>query len=130
MAMPPSDIMFMVISNTCMMRKTEMIQMGMDTEMTAVAPRSRRKTNSTMAASSTPKTMFWTTESTVMLIMSLWSMSSDQSNVGWSAVTSFSASLARSATCKVLVSDCLLTEIVIQGSPPILAMAVCSLGAM
>lgn len=70
-AMPPSDIMFMVISNTCMMRKTEMIQIGMDTEMTAVAPKSRRKKNSTRAARMTPITMFWMTESTVILIISL-----------------------------------------------------------
>ena len=57
-AMPPSDIIFRVMPVTCMMRKTETIQIGIEIEMTAVAPRSRRKANRTMAASRTPKTIF------------------------------------------------------------------------
>ena len=64
MAMPPRLIMLSVMSSICMSKKTEMMHTGMETAMTRVAPPSRRKKSSTMAASSTPSTMFCTALST------------------------------------------------------------------
>ena len=53
MAMPPRLIMLSVMSSICMSKKTEMMHTGMETAMTRVAPPSRRKKSSTMAASGT-----------------------------------------------------------------------------
>ena len=67
-AIPPSDIMFSVISSANIIRKVNRMQHGIATEMATVAPRSRRNSSSTTAANSTPIQMFDTVLSTVMLM--------------------------------------------------------------
>ena len=68
MAMPPRLIMFKVRSNTFMSTKTDRIHTGMEMAMVMVASGRRRKRNTTIAASTTPKTIFWMADSTAMLM--------------------------------------------------------------
>ena len=55
---PPSDIMFSVMPSTFIIRNVNRIQHGIAIVTASVAPRSRRKRNSTIAANSTPIQMF------------------------------------------------------------------------
>ncbi len=71
MAIPPKLSILSVMSKTCMMRNTCILQTGMEIAITAVAPRSRRKRKSTIAANRTPKMIFWMVFRTERSIKSL-----------------------------------------------------------
>ena len=68
MAMPPRLIMFRVRSKTFIRMNTVRMQTGMETAMVMVAPQRRRNRNTTMAARTTPSTMFCMADSTDRLI--------------------------------------------------------------
>ena len=68
MAMPPRLIMFSVRSNTFIKMNTVRIHTGMEMAMVMVAPKRRRNKNTTMAASTTPSTMFCSADSTERLM--------------------------------------------------------------
>ena len=128
MATPPRLIMFMVMSSTCMMRNTATMHSGIAREITRVAPQSRRNTNSTTAARSTPRMMLVMALLTARLIKSLWSIRTSQFKVGFSSVSRSRVFWIRWAVCTVFTPDCLLTERMMQGSPSTLAMMLCSCG--
>ena len=127
-ATPPRLIIFMVIPNTCIMRNTATIQRGMAKEITKVAPQSRRNTNSTTAAKSTPKMMLVMALLTAKLMKSLWSIKTIQFRVGFSLVSWSKVLCTRWAVWTVFTPDCLFTDRIIQDSPSTLAMMLCSCG--